>query len=266
MHGLKQIGTICFAIFSFVFSAPTFAADIPSSASTADCKNNPLQTYSGTSNLQADWQANTIQLHWYNGDDELTVASASQSCIYDGTLTPPATIPTKTGYTFKGWRVRPPQTCGIESLETGTPGISSGYKNDSAGPRGAMSNNVSLFGLTSDNTWAARYSYGVVYGMARCSSTSGNKNNGEYGEPSTNWLKTTSEDLGQYCWCKVTGFTPTADSYTSGPTCNVSGEKWVFFIKHASTDDCRYNCALYCAYNTYMGNPIQIALFSTVGQ
>ena len=103
----KQIGTICFAIFSFVFSAPSFAdPDIPSSASTADCKNNPLQTYSGTSNLQADWQPNTIALHWYNGDDELTVPSASQSCVYDGTLTPPATIPTKTGYTFKGWRVK----------------------------------------------------------------------------------------------------------------------------------------------------------------
>ncbi len=36
----------------------------------------------------------------------MNVASASQSCTYDGTLTPPATIPTKTGYTFKGWTVR----------------------------------------------------------------------------------------------------------------------------------------------------------------
>ena len=109
MLRIKQIGTICFAIFSFIFSTPTFATNIPSNASTADCKNNPLQTYSGTSNLQADWQANTIQLHWYEDSDattEMNVASASQSCVYDGILTPPATIPTKTGYTFKGWTVR----------------------------------------------------------------------------------------------------------------------------------------------------------------
>ena len=109
---------------------PTFATDIPSSASTANCKNNPLQTYSGTSNLQADWTANTIQLHWYNGDDEIqNVPSASQSCVYDGTLTPPATIPTKTGYTFKGWTVRglPDgytklqyiQSSGIQYIDTG---------------------------------------------------------------------------------------------------------------------------------------------------
>ena len=126
----KQIGTICFALFSFVFTAPLFATDIPSSASTADCKNNPLQTYSGTSNLQANWSANTIQLHWYNGDDEIqNVPSASQSCVYDGTLTPPATIPTKTGYTFKGWTVRglPDgytklqyiQSSGIQYIDTG---------------------------------------------------------------------------------------------------------------------------------------------------
>ena len=56
--------------------------------------------------MQANWDANTIDLHWYNGDTEITVPTASQSCTYDGTLTPPATIPTKTGYTFKGWTIR----------------------------------------------------------------------------------------------------------------------------------------------------------------
>ena len=36
----------------------------------------------------------------------MTVPTASQSCVYDGTLTPPSTIPTRTGYTFRGWKVR----------------------------------------------------------------------------------------------------------------------------------------------------------------
>ena len=89
-------------IIAMLLSVPVNATpDIASTASSADCKHNPLQTYSGTSNLQADWTANTINLHRYDGDTELTVPSTSQSCTYDGTLTPPETIPTKTGYTFK---------------------------------------------------------------------------------------------------------------------------------------------------------------------
>ncbi|MBQ3785502.1 MAG: InlB B-repeat-containing protein, partial [Alphaproteobacteria bacterium] len=131
---IKQIGTICFAIFSILFSAPTFAdPDISSSASSADCKYAPLETYSGTSNLSANWSANEIDLHWYNDDTELTVPAASQSCTYDGTLTPPATIPTKTGYTFKGWTVRdvPDGYTKLQYIEsTGTQYINTGVVQD----------------------------------------------------------------------------------------------------------------------------------------
>ena len=95
-----------FVALFMLLSVPAFATGVGSTASTADCNNATLNTYTGTSNLSAGWQPNTIDLHWYNGDDELTVPTASQSCTYDGTLTPPATIPTKTGYTFKGWKVR----------------------------------------------------------------------------------------------------------------------------------------------------------------
>ena len=107
MLRIKQIGTICFAIFAFI--SPLFATGVSSTASTADCDNATLNTYTGTSNLQANWDANEIDLHWYADSDatiEMEVASASQGCTYDGTLTPPATIPTKTGYTFKGWKVK----------------------------------------------------------------------------------------------------------------------------------------------------------------
>ena len=96
-----------FVALLMLLTIPAFAdPTIAPTATVADCDNSTLTTYSGTSNLQANWDANTIDLHWYNGATELTVPSASQSCTYDGTLTPPATIPTKTGYTFKGWTVR----------------------------------------------------------------------------------------------------------------------------------------------------------------
>ena len=98
-----------FVALFMLLSVPAFATGVGSTASTANCNNATLNTYTGTSNLSVDWQPNTIDLHWYadsNATTEMNVASASQSCTYDGTLTPPATIPTKTGYTFKGWKVR----------------------------------------------------------------------------------------------------------------------------------------------------------------
>ena len=98
-----------FVALFMLLSVPAFATGVGSTASTADCNNATLNTYTGTSNLSAGWQPNTIDLHWYadsNATTAMNVANASQSCTYDGTLTPPATIPTKTGYTFKGWTVR----------------------------------------------------------------------------------------------------------------------------------------------------------------
>ena len=46
----------------------------------------------------AQWNANTINIDWYNGDTRV----AQNSCVYDSTITLPEQ-PTKTGYTFNGW-------------------------------------------------------------------------------------------------------------------------------------------------------------------
>ena len=95
-------------LFLFIFTSPVFGSGIESNTASAPCTNNTLETYSGNSNLQADWQPNTINLRWYNENERLTVQSSAQSCIYDGTLTIPSTQPTRTGYTFAGWEVRLP--------------------------------------------------------------------------------------------------------------------------------------------------------------
>ena len=56
--------------------------------------------------------ANTINLNWFadtvaNGaTTPLTVQSAAQQCTYDQSITLPSPNPTKTGYTFSGWRLR----------------------------------------------------------------------------------------------------------------------------------------------------------------
>ena len=68
--------------------------------------------YTGaTTTCTAVYDANTINLTWYNDTDAnhgtaMTVESSAQSCVYDSTINIPDNEPTKTGYTFEGWRVR----------------------------------------------------------------------------------------------------------------------------------------------------------------
>ena len=123
LHGLRQIGTICLAIFLSV--SLCLASGVSPTATTADCDNATLSTYSGTTNLQANWEPNTIDITWYNGNDVF----ATNSCVYDDILTLPSGTPTKTGYTFDGWRVRglPEGYTKLEYIQTsGTQWIDTG--------------------------------------------------------------------------------------------------------------------------------------------
>ena len=91
----------------FVLSAQSFATtpDISADTTTVSCNDSAINTNNAPANLEINWEANTINLHWYNGNTELTVPSESQSCVYDGALIPPPP-PAREGYTFRGWRVR----------------------------------------------------------------------------------------------------------------------------------------------------------------
>ena len=126
-------------VFFLMFSSPLFASGINANSASAPCDNDTLNKYTGTANVEINWEPNTISLNWYDGDEKLTVNSNAQSCTYDGTLTvPPA--PTKLGYTFNGWKVIPvPGGCKrIEYLEnngseeqyidTGVPGDNNNYR------------------------------------------------------------------------------------------------------------------------------------------
>ena len=270
----KQIGTICFAI-SILISAPSFAdPDISSSASSADCKHTPLQVYSGTSNLQANWQANTIQLHWYNGDTEIqNVASASQSCVYDGTLTPPATIPTKTGYTFKGWRVRD-LTCGLSHVDTSIDADmdadyvawqpingSSGYTVAQAIDNGDINPGTDHSSELSNGEWRIIFSYGTVKGTSYCSGLSGDNNGYTWSDPSrATESELTSAGNGQYCWCAATSYTP-----SGGSACNIASPSWVFNYDAGSASDCASYCAGSCAEVVNNNVGFRWALFGVAG-
>ena len=92
-----------FILFLLFFTIDSFATGI-GNVSSAPCDNTTLNKYTGTANVEINWEPNTINLNWYDGDTKLTVANNAQSCVYDGTLTVPAQ-PTKPGYTFNGWKV-----------------------------------------------------------------------------------------------------------------------------------------------------------------
>ena len=97
---LKQAVMFCCAVF---VCCSSFAENI--TTSPADCTQPTLSVDTGTANLNAQWEANTIGISWYNDGQKITGdANAATQCTYDHTFSLP-TQPTKTGYTFTGWKV-----------------------------------------------------------------------------------------------------------------------------------------------------------------
>ena len=205
-----------------------------------------METYSGTSNLTAGWEANTINLHWYNGNTELTVPSESQSCVYDGALNPPATIPTRTGYTFVGWRVRP--TYNFSTLPTNQNGEKKwartnmdtcGYK-EGNGNISRVSCSNSDFDDLGAMEWKVQFPWGMVYGMTMCSVTSAA--HATTGNP--------SNTSGGYCWCKMTGYKSNDTLYApSVATPWVCDSPSVLHDCNTNTFNCVAGCAYYVLWD-----------------
>ena len=70
------------------FISPAFATGI--SGTSAPCDNATLSKYNGTADIEINWEPNTIGLTWYDGDTQLNVPTASQTCTYDGMITVPS--------------------------------------------------------------------------------------------------------------------------------------------------------------------------------
>ena len=206
----------------------------------------------------------TVELTWYDGDTQMS--GGPSSCVVGGTFLPP-TPPARTGYDFAGWKIKP-RTCGIPSLNTGTNGRGTSYLgyaklSDSTGVR------ESDYGLTrGSGQWAVEFNYGTVWGIVRCSSTSGNTSNDTWPSSSqSNWLKEVPNDNGRYCWCQATGFTASGNAYTSGPQCTTTTSSlWVYSYVYGSYTDCANMCGNACTYFVRPKAAFRVALFGAVGQ
>lgn len=200
-----------------------------------------------------------VGLVWYDGDSTITGPS---SCTVGGTFTPP-TPSTRPGYVFAGWKIQeihlpPDPRCGIDQLDTSINCNNSnlvGYtKLD-----GTVGKNESKYGLTQGSgRWAVEYSYGTVWGMAKCISTIGS------------WRKMatqTSTTSGRYCWCQATGFTASGNSYTSGPQCTTATSSlWMYVEDESSTGYCRERCPRDCSNSIQYTAAARVTLFGAAGQ
>ena len=185
--------------------------------------------------------------------------SASQSCVYDETLTPPSTIPTRTGYTFRGWRPRD-LTCGLSHMDTSVYGTwfaskgSTGYcyyYNDDTGDEVDGDCSDSYFAGLNNSEWETNFSYGTVKGMSKCSGLSGGNNN-----RATESELTSASGEKKYCWCAATSYTP-----DGGNQCNIASPSWVFYGDYGSASNCAGLCAGGCADNVIYYDGFRRAVF-----
>ena len=230
-------------IFLCLFTTDSFGSGIASNTNSAPCTNNTLETYSGNSNLSADWQPNEIQLRWYNNNTLMDVQSSANTCVYDGTLTIPQTAPTRTGYTFAGWQVRPEMDFATLNAEASGTGAWARCVNDGKdvcwdGIPVAVRTCTDMHKDLLQHEFKAVFAYGTVYGSAMCSETSGTW--GQAGTPSNVY--------GVNCWCKVTAFKPNNENVLYAP---LKTPKYIYDFN--ATSICSYRCAAGCVNMLSMG-------------
>ena len=262
-----------FILFLCLFVVDSFASGIASNAASAPCTNNTLETYSGNSNLSADWQPNEIQLRWYNNNTLMDVQSAANTCTYDDTLTVPTTAPTRIGYTFAGWTVRPEMdfsTLNFNDLHfvypnatshsINAPSVNNNF-NSGDGDNCMFTHGVGdrLYESCYDEAnygdlqlyeWKINfYDNSTMYGTGKCSAKSGDNNNDTWNNASSNWRATYSElesASGEqlYCWCQLTGYKPNNNNAMYGPNKSLP---WIFAYTRPSNSGCLSGCAMWCS-------------------
>ena len=240
------------------------------------CSDSAINTNNAPANLEINWEPNTINLHWYSNNTLIqNVPDVSSSCEYDSTLTSPATIPTRTGYTFTGWRVRPTYnfatlTASGEGSERWARGYHNGqaycyYNTDLVSKTIACTKYESLKEL-SNNEWKVHFSWGDVYGAAYCSAKKGKTTNYTYPASGISEWRATYDELSsasgekRNCWCQATGYKPNGSNVLYGPTSTSMGI-WGYHYDFNVYSDCNKQCAAYCSYNVIKRSTFRRVIF-----
>ena len=190
----------------------------------------------------------------------MNVQSAANTCVYDSTLTIPSTAPSRTGYTFAGWQVRPEMDFrNIPTDPNGTErwgiGDNNGadhcwYDTNTSSAKHVDCDSSYDFKELKQYEWKVKFDHGILYGMAGCGTT-GELKAPKPGNPIING--------GQYCWCKATGYKPINQSIINAPSEDLP---WVFFVDRGSADVCAKNCVSNCGDGTENGKLFRYFLFT----
>lgn len=260
-----MVGQRIFIISTFIMALiyPSFATtpDIAANATSASCTDSALNTNNGPANIEVNWEPNTIELHWYNGNTEIPDAGPT-SCTYDGGLTPSATTPTKTGYTFVGWRARP--TYNFASLPVDGQGITRWAKGTYNGDYCFYYDGINYswdcssyadFDELARGEWKVHFTWGDVYGSSYCSAMYAQRGtSATYDE-----IVNATGSYGRvYCWCQATGYKPNGSNTKYTPTLTV-------WVSSGSGEDfqayCERGCSVSCGSQVYGNASFQAALF-----
>jgi len=222
---------LCFLFLCF-FTADSFGSGIASNTASAPCTNNTLETYSGNSNLSADWQPNEIQLRWYNNNTQITPTNTdANTCTYDGSLAIPQNAPTRTGYTFAGWEVVPEYDFSTLPTDRYIEGYAKITNRRCYIPWEDIVCD-DRFSDLNDREWKFVFEWGTIYGMALCSSSD------------ISVSQPDESSGGQYCWCKVTTYKPSNSNISYKPSKKLP---WIYSQNYSSGSCTR--CAFSCAAN-----------------
>ena len=264
-----------FIILSTIMVFPSLA-NIDASNDSPTCDESVLNASNGTANLEINWEPNVIPLRWYSGNTLLPVENNDDTCTYDGVLNRP-TNPTREGYNFDGWRVRP--TMDFSTLLTNERGRTSWAKggyNCWYNPTGGGSMTIKCnayedFKELEKHEFKVKFDWGDIYGTGYCSAKSGNNNSYAFNNDSSNWKATYSELESAsgdkvYCWCQVTGYKPSGSTILYG---QASDLVWIYQEDYSSNVqfsnkpvyNCANRCATDCAYMIINKSSARRALF-----
>lgn len=211
---------------------------------------------SGNATCVAQWGQNIVNLLWNdNGATTAHSGTQSDSCLYGpGDITVPTTPPTRTGYSFSGWKVTDwwhrlldtfvgaVRECYFYRAPNGDSGFNANNGTCVSYAHSVSSNNT--WGVVYHNTNATRI---VIIGTATCSNQS------------TTLYATGNPGAtdGQYCWCRITSYTrgDISEQYNDLP--------WVY-AADLSANGCRStSCLSRCGSTLYNSNnsTFQNALF-----
>ena len=235
-------------------------ANIDAENDSPTCDESVLNASNGTANLEINWEPNVIPLRWYSGNTLLEPENNDDTCTYDGVLNRP-TNPTREGYNFAGWRVRP--TYDFKTINT----TASGYESWAIGVMETSDYCTYAIGTGSSTEvsctaypefykelqryeWKVRLYGGDIYGSSYCSAKSGNANDSRWDNDSSNWMATYSELESApgdktYCWCQATGYKPDNSNTIHGPD---SSTDWGFVAIYSSVDRCAKSCSGWCVF------------------